>query len=209
MAQFDDWAITYDQDTAVQTGRFPFAGYAEVLTAIWHEAGAAPGMPVLDLGVGTGNLATLFVEEGCQVVGADFSGEMLARAKAKVPELQLVQVDLTADEWPTVLNQRFERIVSNYLFHEFPFETKLRILTRLARNNLAPLGRIIIGDISFPTRHALEKTRLERADEWEEEFYWTAVETREALEPMGWRVAYRQISFCAGFYTFTPPTNLP
>lgn len=203
-AQFDEWAHSYDQDVATTNG-FPFAGYSQVLTTVWEQAEAAAGMSVIDLGVGTGNLSRLFVGSGCQVLGVDFSSEMLAKTREKLPQLALVQADLTADEWPAELNRRFERIVSNYTFHEFPLEMKVRILSRLARNNLDPGGRIVIGDIAFPTAADLNRVRLDRADEWEEEFYWATEKTREALEPAGWHVDYLQVSFCAGVYVLNPP----
>jgi putative AdoMet-dependent methyltransferase len=190
---------------ATSADRFPFAGYAQVLLTIWEQARVTPGMTVLDLGVGTGNLARLFLESGCQVIGVDFSPEMLARAKAKLPHLELLQADLTLDEWPLALNRRFDRIVSNYVFHEFRFETKMRILSRLARNHLVGPGPIVIGDISFPTASDLQRTREELADKWEEEFYWLTDETRKALEPAGWRLEAIQISFCAAANILQPP----
>lgn len=208
MAQFDEWAHSYDQELETSTDRFPFAGYFQVLSTLLQNARVTPGMTVLDLGVGTGNLARLFVESGCQVLGVDFSSEMLAKTKAKLPHIELVQADLTLDEWPTALDRRFDRIVSNYMFHEFQFATKIHILSRLARNNLGGGGRILVGDIAFPSISALQKTREELADEWEDEFYWAADETRSALEPVGWGVEYNQVSFCAGVYVFEPPTNL-
>mgnify|MGYP001828490870 FL=1 len=205
--QFDQWAHTYDQELQTAADRFPFAGYSQVLTTIWDRAEVAPGMPVLDLGVGTGNLSQLFVESGCQVLGVDFSPEMLTKARRKVPELELVQADLVLDKWPPTLNQPVDRVVSNYTFHEFPLETKLKILARLAKNTLSPAGRIVIGDIAFPTVSELNRVKDELADEWEDEFYWSADETRAALEPAGWQLEYLQVSFCAGVYIFFPPTN--
>ena len=206
-AGFDEWAHTYDRDVA-STGGFPFAGYSQALKIIWELAGAMPGMSVLDLGVGTGNLARRFVASGCQVLGADFSSEMLAKTRQKLSGLELVQVDLTLDEWPATLERRFERIVSNYTFHEFPLATKVRILSRLARRNLSVDGYIVIGDIIFPTRADLDRTRVEVGDEWEEEYYWIAEEAREALEPTGWRVKFHPVSFCAGVYLLTPPGSV-
>jgi len=208
VAQFDQWAHTYDQDIGTSTSRFPFAGYSQVLATVWDQAKVAQGMSVIDLGVGTGNLSRLFVESGCQVLGVDFSSEMLAKTREKLPQLELVQADLTIDEWPQPLNRRFDRIVSNYMFHEFPLGTKTLILSRLARNNLAPQGRIVIGDIAFPTISDLNRVKMELAGEWEDEFYWVTDETRGALEPAGWKLEVLQVSFCAGVYIFTPPTNL-
>ncbi len=205
---FDQWAQTYDQDVLAPADSFPFAGYAQALETVWEQAGASPGMSVLDLGVGTGNLSQLFAGAGCQVTGVDFSAEMLAKTSAKLPQLDLLQADLTLDEWPAALNRRFNRIVSNYVFHEFPLEMKLRILTRLARNNLAANGRMVIGDIIFPTAADLDRSRRDLADAWEEEYYWATDETRELLEPAGWKLTYLPTSFCAGVYALTPPGNL-
>ncbi len=207
IAQFDEWAMTYEQDVKA-TDRFPFAGYPEALALVWERATAVPGMSVLDLGVGTGNLSKLFLDSGCHVLGVDFSPQMLAKSRGKSPHLELVQADLTDGAWPLALNRRFDRIVSNYMFHEFPREIKLRVLSRLARNHLVPGGRIIIGDITFPTASNLNRVKTELADDWEEEFYWIADETRAALEPAGWGIKYFQVSFCAGVYDFFPPTPL-
>lgn len=203
-AEFDQWAQTYDAELRSPTTHFPFAGYDQVLATIFQQARAAAGMTVLDLGVGTGNLSKHFVEAGCHVVGADFSSEMLAKARAKFPQMQLVQADLTQDEWPGALNRRFDRIVSNYLFHEFPLNTKIRILSRLARQHLTSGAPIVIGDITFPARAALQITRDEAGERWEDEHYWILDETRAALQPAGWTIDYTQISFCAGIYSLLP-----
>lgn len=206
-AQFDEWAQTYDTELKSATDQFPFAGYQETLETVWRGAEAGSRMTVLDVGVGTGNLAQFFIEAGCHVLGVDFSAEMLARAGEKFPQLELVQADLTLAAWPSALNRRFQRVASNYVFHEFPMQIKQRLLNRLARRHLHPRGRIVIGDISFPTKAALEKTRREAGDAWEEEYYWILDQTREALEPAGWHIAYRQTSFCAGVYTLHPPIS--
>ena len=204
-AQFDEWAQSYDWELEQSTNSFPFAGYRQVLSLVKEQARVKQGMTVLDLGVGTGNLARLFVEEGCLVVGVDFSPEMLAKTREKLPQVELIQADLTLDEWPDVLNRRFDRIVSNYVFHEFPFATKMSFLTRLARENLSEAGHFVIGDITFRTAADLERVKLEAGDEWEEEYYWLADETREVLEAAGWSVDYIQVSFCAGVYVLEPP----
>jgi putative AdoMet-dependent methyltransferase len=206
IAQFNHWAHSYDQELETPTSTFPFAGYSQVLSTLWEKARVTPGMTVVDLGVGTGNLSRLFVESGCQVLGVDFSSEMLAKAKAKLPQVELVQADLTLDEWPVALSRRFDRIVSNYTFHEFPLETKTHILSRLARNNLGDEGRIVIGDIAFPTASDRQRVKEELADIWEDEYYWVTVEARDALEPVGWKLEYVQVSFCAGVYVLELPT---
>ncbi|MCX6093275.1 MAG: hypothetical protein NTY63_00410 [Candidatus Bipolaricaulota bacterium] len=60
---FDTWADRYDE--AVNSGvGFPFAGYEATLDRVAALATAGPGSRVLDVGIGTGNLARRFVDLG-------------------------------------------------------------------------------------------------------------------------------------------------
>jgi ubiquinone/menaquinone biosynthesis C-methylase UbiE len=56
---FDDWADNYD--VAVTDGEFPFDGYEQVLDEVARLADVKPQMRILDLGIGTGNLAARFI----------------------------------------------------------------------------------------------------------------------------------------------------
>ena len=90
---FDDWAEHYDRSIQAD-GTFPFDGYEQVLDEVVGTARAQPDMTVLDLGIGTGNLAARFVRLGCDVWGVDFSAEMLAKVCEKLSPVVLVQADL-------------------------------------------------------------------------------------------------------------------
>lgn len=204
-AQFDEWAATYDHDVRAGSEGFPFAGYTDNLRLIVAHAAPRAGMTVLDLGVGTGNLARPFLAAGANVLGVDFSPAMLARARAALPTLQTAQVDLSAERWPAALNRRFDLIVSNYVFHEFPLDTKLRLLQRLAAEHLAGDGRILIGDIIFPDGAALDRARRDYADTWDEEHYWLLDETASALAARGWALTFLPTSFCAGVLLLRSP----
>ena len=46
-----------------------------------------PGERILDLGCGTGDLAKQIQEQGAEVIGIDASPDMIAKAKAKYPDL--------------------------------------------------------------------------------------------------------------------------
>lgn len=199
---FDDWAERYDTDVRSSTGLF--RGYDQVLERIVLSADARPGMRVLDLGIGTGNLAQRFVTLGCEVWGADFSSAMLTKARAKAPQTRLIQMDLLWDVWPDALTgQRFDRIVSAYVFHEFDLPTKIRLLRRLASDHLAGWERIIVGDVAFQSLQALHQAG---ADHWDEdEYYWAADEAIAACEEAGFQTSYVQVYSCGGVFTISLP----
>ncbi|MFA5873287.1 MAG: class I SAM-dependent methyltransferase [Anaerolineales bacterium] len=196
-SEFDDWAETYDR-SVLDYQQFPFDGYEMVLDAAVTLADAKPGLSVLDLGTGTGNLALRFAALGCDLWCTDFSATMLEKARQKLPAAHFVLHDLRGD-WPPELNRPFDRIVSAYVFHHFELDEKVRILCGLLPH-LAPGGRIVLGDIAFPNRATLEQVKAEAGDEWEEEFYWQADETVPALENLGFKVEYTQVSACAGIF---------
>jgi putative AdoMet-dependent methyltransferase len=196
--EFDQWAETYDQDVVSQS-RFPFAGYAEVLSTVVGLAEARPGMNVLDIGTGTGNLARRFAEAGCHLWATDFSPSMLERARTKLPNATLMLHDLNAP-WPAELQRSFDRIVSGYVWHHFKLEQKVALVAELASDHLAPGGRVILADISFPEAAALRRFANEVGDAWEEEYYWLADESIKALQAAGLQATYQQVSECAGVY---------
>ena len=152
---FDQWAETYDRDV-LEPARFPFAGYERVLQTVLRLAGTKPGMRVLDLGTGTGNLAALFLDAGCGVWGTDFSPLMLERARQKLPGAIFVLHDL-ACPWPPELELRFDRIVSAYVFHHFDLDRKISLLSGLVRQRLASGGKLIVADLSFPDAAAMQR----------------------------------------------------
>lgn len=198
---FNEWAERYD--ACVQREAGLHEGYEAVLAQVVRCAGASAGMRVLDLGIGTGNLAQRFLGLGCEVWGTDFSPAMLAKARAKVPQVRLLEVDLLFARWPEELaGQRFQRIVSSYVLHEFDLTTKVKLIARLRCDHLTQGGRIVIGDVAFPNRQALEEAG---ADHWDEdEHYWEADKAIAACEKGGLAATYTQVSPCAGVFVVRP-----
>ncbi len=199
-AEFDEWAATYDKTVGSGTG-FPFEGYARVLSEIFTRSGAGPGSAVLDVGVGTGNLALLFAAQGCDLWGLDFSGEMLARARTKLPSARLVQADLQG-AWPPELDRRFDCIVSAYVFHHFSLAEKIGLITPLIRQHLNPGGRLLIGDIAFPDQAGEKALAGSLGDEWEQEEYWIVDQSLAGLAKAGLPAEFVRVSFCAGVFIF-------
>lgn len=199
-SEFDAWADDYDKSTR-EYSEFPFAGYDQVLQTIVELTKPQPGQSILDLGTGTANLAALFDKLGCNLWCTDFAPLMLEKARQKLPKAHFALHDLRA-EWPSVpseFERRFDGIVSAYVFHHFELEKKGSLCRDLVSQRLNPGGRLVIGDISFPSLAAKEAFSRNIPD-WEEEVYWLADESVAALQKAGLQVEYRQISGCAGIY---------
>ena len=200
-SEFDAWAETYDQ-SVLEYQQFPFDGYERALDTVVALAQAHPNMSVLDMGTGTGNLALRFARLGCKLWCMDFSEAMLAKARQKLPGARFVLSDLRAG-WPSELEREFDRIVSAYVLHHFALDEKVRIVKSLAAR-LAPGGRMVIADIAFPDAQAMEMVKVSVGEDWEDEFYWLADESLAALQKIGLKATYRQVSSCAGVFVIQP-----
>ncbi|MEM7360934.1 MAG: methyltransferase domain-containing protein [Pseudomonadota bacterium] len=87
---YRDWASSYDEEIS-ENG---YASPQRVARAL-VECGANLKAPVLDIGCGTGISGLFLKHEGfTELVGSDFSPEMLALAKEKKVYEQLVLADL-------------------------------------------------------------------------------------------------------------------
>lgn len=170
-----------------------------MLNSVVQLVDARPNKHILDLGTGTGSLARFFLDLGCRVTATDFSPAMLTKARQRVPEAELILADLREPLPTEILRQKFDRIVSAYVFHHFELPAKVAILKELARQ-LTPGGWLVIADLSFPDQSARDALRQSLGDAWDEEFYWIASEALPALEEAGFKVKYSQVSNCAGIY---------
>lgn len=200
IAEFDHWAASYDNSIQENSG-FPFEGYSAVLHKIVELSGLQPQEDVLDLGIGTGNLALLFYRKGCNIWGLDFSAKMLMEAQAKIPTAVLGQIDIRKD-WPAPFERHFDCIVSAYTFHHFPLEEKVALVKQLLDKHLPPKGRLIIGDIAFEDEKEENILRKELGSDWEQECYWLVDETLAAFRKTKVDIRFVKISSCAGVFLF-------
>ena len=88
---FDRIAPVYDAMNRVMTAGLDRRWRRETVREV-----VRPGDRVLDAACGTGDLAIEASRTGATVVGLDFSGAMLERARRKAPELEWIQGDLLA-----------------------------------------------------------------------------------------------------------------
>jgi putative AdoMet-dependent methyltransferase len=199
-ADFDIWASDYDGSVLSRDG-FPFLGYSRVLQAVMNLAAMRGGETVLDLGIGTGNLARLFSRYECKIWGLDFSEKMLEAARVKLPNAELDRVDIRK-EWPPEFQRRYDRIVSAYTFHHFPADEKILLVRRLISENLSSEGKIIIGDIAFENAAVEDDFRQSLGTDWEQEYYWIVDEILSEFRKLNILVEFTKISACAGVFQF-------
>ena len=210
-SQLVAWAAAYAADVAASAADgaaggvgFPFAGYDRVLARVAELADLAPGMAVLELGPGTGNLTARLAERGAAVWALDFSAEMLARARARVPAAYFAQAHLLGD-YPPDFHRPFDRVVSTYTFHEFPLPDKLALLRRLFTDHLRPGGAVVIGDMGSPAAAARDALRDAAGEGWDDEYYWIMDEVEPALHKAGFVVSWAQLSSCGVVLSVSRP----
>jgi putative AdoMet-dependent methyltransferase len=201
-SDFDEWAETYNSCVATNQS-FPFEGYTQVLDQVVLLADVRPGMNILDLGTGTGLLAARFEQLGCNLWCTDYSSKMLEKARIRLSQGHFAQHDLR-QPWLPAWQQRFDRVVSAYVFHHFEDQLKIDLLLSFAKERLTPDGIIVIADISFTTDEEWASAQQIAGDDWNEELYWVANRVLPPLRSIGLAVTYQQVSYCAGVYCIRP-----
>ena len=198
---FDLWADGYDTAVGVsdEENSYPFAGYKNVLGAIYKTIMEKPNAVVLDIGFGTGTLTAKLYENGCTIYGQDFSARMIELASGKMPEAHLFQGDFAQGLVEPLLAQNYDFIVATYSLHHLTDEQKVSFL-RVLRSHLNPGGQILIGDVAFENRNQLEQCRNDAGDEWDDdEIYFVADELKRVFPSL----AFTQISYCAGILSLS------
>lgn len=201
-AGFDLWADGYDRAVGLsdEDGSYPFAGYRAVLNAIYQDIRQDENVrAVLDVGIGTGTLAARLCGAGYTVTGFDFSPRMLEIARERTEgKARLLPHDMR-DGFPAALSgERFDRIVCTYALHHLTDGEKPAFLSSLT-DHLTKGGRVLIGDVAFPNRAALEACRRLAGDEFDDEEYYLVADELPSMP--GVRAAFTVMSPCAGVLT--------
>ena len=142
---FDRIAGVYDLMNAVMT-----AGMHQR----WREravelARVAPGSRALDVATGTGDLAVALRAAGAEVVGCDFSEEMLERARRKEPSARFEWADALALPYD---DDSFDAATVG--FGARNFSDLGRGLAEMARV-VRPGGRVVVLEITTPQKPPL------------------------------------------------------
>ena len=139
MEAYTDFAFVYD----TLMDNTPYEAWCTRITDILQGAGIEKDL-VLDLGCGTGTLTELLAKEGYDMIGVDYSQEMLARAMEKRDESGLPILYLLQDMREFELYGTVKAVVSvcdslNYLLEE---EEVIETF-RLVNNYLDPKGLFV------------------------------------------------------------------
>ncbi len=196
---FDLWADGYDKSVGLsdESGSYPFAGYKQILNAIYNRVLNAGARDILDVGFGTGTLTSRLYAHGLNVSGQDFSARMIALAREKMPNAALIQADFTDGLAPELSQKRYDAIIATYSLHHLSDAAKARFI-----RSLLPLlndgGAIYIGDVAFETRAQLEACRAQAGGEWDgDEIYFVIDELKKVLPAL----RFERFSDCAGLIT--------
>ncbi|MDQ3863034.1 MAG: class I SAM-dependent methyltransferase [Actinomycetota bacterium] len=101
--------------------------------------GLPGGAEVLDLGCGSGALATRRLSERFQVTGVELSARMVELARRNVPGARFVRADMASVEFPP---ETFDGVCAFYSLTHLPQEELPALLRRVARW-LKPAGLFV------------------------------------------------------------------
>lgn len=138
---FDTVASRYDLTNDVLTG-----GMDRVWRVATRKAvDARRGERVLDVAAGTGMSSIEYAKSGASVVASDFSAGMVAQARRRYPQLEVVEAD--ALDLPFA-DASFDVATISYGIRNV--EDTRKALTEMARV-VKPGGRLVVVEFSTPT----------------------------------------------------------
>lgn len=175
---FDEWAESYDKSIMENNGVLNFFEcYDEVLDKVYEISteNLKKDSNVLEIGVGTGNLASKYLLDSISIVGLDQSRKMLHIARKNHKNLKLRLGEFLKLPFG---NNSFDRIVTTYAFHHLTDQEKEFALKEMLRV-LKSCGEIIIGDMMFcndDSRDQFLNSLSERDQRVVEDEYYTNIE---------------------------------
>lgn len=192
---FDEWVHTYDDSVRGKDAEYRdvFFKYEEILQAV---ADAATG-PVLEFGVGTGNLTQKLIGRGLQVAGIEPNEAMRKVTQEKLKDVSIIDGDFLEFETPIKPNS----FVSSYAFHHLTDAEKAKAFQLYA--DLLPVGgKVVFADTMFKSAEArnrradFEKTRGHDnlVEDLNREYYTTLPIMKELIEQAGFTVEFTQLN---------------
>lgn len=171
---FNNWAKTYDKAVIEDRGELKiYKNYDLILKSVYnlvHDSKLKKPI-ILEIGVGTGNLASKFLNDNCDIIGIDQSREMLSVTKQKYPKLKVRLGEFLKIPYD---NKYFDVIVSTYAFHHLNEMEKVIAIEEMLRV-LKDNGMIVIGDLMFRSKddekNILNELSKKQVEEIKDEYY--------------------------------------
>jgi len=203
---FDRLSSTYDQDVIECDNQFqfPFAGYQNILSYIAEDINSRRDfsqVSVLDLGIGTGILASKLMPERLTLYGIDISEKMLEIASLKLQGAHLFLKDFRRGIPSELSNMTFDYIVSTYAMHHLTDDEFADYLDYLV-DRLNPFGKIFIGDVLFLNNREREICRQAHLKNWDDSEYYHVYDKIVSKLKKSISSSFMKMSFCAGILIF-------
>ena len=194
---FNDWANYYDATVSGTDKEYAevFRGYEDILE---YVASKVKG-PVLEFGVGTGNLTNSLLSKGLVVYGVEPSETMREKAAEKLPaKIKLQDGDFLNFPAPP---EKIQSIVSTYAFHHLTDTEKDEAVQQYG-NLLDKGGKIVFADTVFENEDAYKAT-IDQAEKHEffnlandlkSEYYTTMQVLQGIFEKNGFSVEFQRFN---------------
>lgn len=192
---FDEWVHTYDESVSGKDAEYRdvFFKYEEILQAV---ADAAKG-PVIEFGVGTGNLTQKLLAKGLEVAGIEPNEAMREVTKEKLKNVMIIDGDFLEFDLPLQPNS----LVSSYAFHHLT-DTEKAEAFKVYAELLPTGGQVVFADTLFKSAEAqqeiinFEKSRRHDnlVEDLNREYYTTLPIMKKLIEGAGFTVEFTQMN---------------
>ena len=192
---FDDWVHTYDDSVNGKDKEYAdvFFNYNEILQAVAAKAIS----PVIEFGIGTGNLTEKLLERGLEVAGVEPNKAMREVTAEKLKDLTIIDGDFLEYETAVKPNS----FVSSYAFHHLTDAEKAKAFAIYAEA-LPAGGKVVFADTLFKSPEAkqeivgFEKSRGHDnlVEDLNREYYTTLPVLKELIENAGFTVEFTQLN---------------
>ncbi|WP_404458714.1 class I SAM-dependent methyltransferase [Sutcliffiella horikoshii] len=194
---FNDWANYYDATVSGKDQEYAevFRGYDDILKDVASKALS----PVVEFGVGTGNLTAELLKKGKKVYAIEPSKTMREKAAEKLPQtVSLEDGDFLSFPVPT---ETIQSIVSTYAFHHLTDTEKEEAVAHYGKL-LDKGGKIVFADTVFENDDAYratidqaeKHTFLNLANDLKTEYYTTLNVLTDIFEKHGFEVEYQRFN---------------
>lgn len=199
---FNNWANTYNESVkkSDDSDMYPFSGYSVIKQKIFDLVTKTEGTKVLEMGIGTGEITYPLYKLGYEIVGVDFSKDMIQKSKEFMPNATFIKNDFIS-ALKDLKDSLFDIIIFNYSIHHLNHINQISLLESLY-NKLNSEGVIVIGDVMTSRIKEMEDLRVKYISIWDDEEYYPIYEKYNSKTLSNiYLIKFDKISHCSGIMT--------